>query len=203
MTTLKYILLLIITIIFSMSSCKKEIPVTTDYSGKEIVAIHSDSVLLKDGSSFVIPEDSVSKVFYLTRHAEKDTSIQDNPPLTAAGKMRAEKIAEIFKSTRIDAIYTTLTLRAMYTAEALSNNKAMKILPYDNKSLKDVLAKIAKDNTTNRIFWVGHQNTVPAIVNTLAGKEIFTNIFDDSDYGNLIIVVQYNSGNSDVYKLRY
>jgi len=79
----------------------------------------------------------------------------------------------------------------------------MKILPYDNKALKDVLQTIETSEEFNRIFIVGHSNTIPSIANTLADKEVFNKTFDESDYGNFVIVVINKSGTKQAYALRY
>lgn len=193
------ILLLLVTII----TCKNNEPMITDYTGMEIKEIKADTIFLENGTTIHLPEESISKVFYLVRHAEKDTTIQGDPPLTDIGLERATKLADILKGTRVDQIYSTLTLRTMYTADSLADIKAMKLLPYNNKTLKDVISKIKSDDDANRIFMVGHNNTVPAIANTLVGKDVFTQTFGEDDYGNFVIVVLYNSGETEVYKLRY
>jgi phosphohistidine phosphatase SixA len=103
----------------------------------------------------------------------------------------------------VDAIYSTITMRTMFTVDSLADIKAMKILPYENKTLKDLLETVKNSTDYNRIFIVGHSNTIPSITNTLAGRDIFTKTFDESDYGNFVIVVEKKSGATDVYTLRY
>lgn len=186
-----------------MTSCKdKEVP-KINIDGKTIKEIKANLIYTADGQSVTLNEDSISKIFYLVRHAEKDTSIAGDPPLTEEGINRATTIADIMRGTRVDAIYSTMTLRTMFTVDSLSDIKAMQILPYDNKTLKETLEKVKYDDEYNRIFMVGHSNTIPSITNTLAGRDIFTKIFDESDYGNFIIVVANKSGSTDVFKLRY
>jgi len=91
----------------------------------------------------------------------------------------------------------------MLTVDSLADIKAMKILPYDNKGLKQLLEEIKSSTTNNRVFIVGHSNTIPSIVNTLAGEDIFKNTFAEDEYDNFIMVVAKKSGQSDVYKLKY
>ncbi len=198
-----FLLLIIVLGAISIITCKKETAMTPDYDGKTISMILADSIILQDGTKITLQGDSISKIFYLVRHAEKDTSIKDNPPLTEAGLDRAAKLADILRGTRIDAIYTTMTLRAMFTADSIAVIKAMKMLPYDKHTLRDIIPDLRKDDEVNRILMVGHQNTVPAITNSLADKVIFSTIFDDDDYGNFIVVVILKSGVTAVYKLRY
>lgn len=190
---------LIATMIFS---CKPEVK-TFDINGKMLKAIESNVIITEDSQRMVLNEDSITKIYYLVRHAEKDTAIKDEPPLTSEGLARATKIADIMRGTRVDAIYSTITLRTMFTVDSLADIKAMKILPYENKTLKDLLETVKTSTDYNRIFIVGHSNTIPSITNTLAGRDIFTKTFDESDYGNFVIVVEKKSGAADVYTLRY
>jgi len=186
-----------------MSSCKDKEKQVVNIDGKTIKEIKSNIIHTQDGQNVVLNEDSISKIFYLVRHAEKDTSIAGDPPLSPEGLLRATKLADILRGTRVDAIYSTMTLRTMFTVDSLSDIKAMQILPYDNKTLKETLETVKYDDEYNRIFMVGHSNTIPSITNTLAGRDIFTKIFEESDFGNFVIVVANKSGSTDVYKLRY
>jgi len=183
-------------------SCKPEVK-TLDINGKMLKAIESNVIITEDSQKLLLNEDSISKIYYLVRHAEKDTTIKDEPPLTTEGLSRATKIADIMRGTRVDAIYSTMTLRTMFTVDSLADIKAMNILPYENKTLKDLLETVKTSTDYNRIFIVGHSNTIPSITNTLAGRDIFTKTFDESDYANFVIVVEKKSGATDVYTLRY
>lgn len=192
----------IAVIILLATSCRQDIN-KVSVNGKFIREVYQNTIITRDSQQLVLPEDSIAKVYYLVRHAEKDTSIKDEPPLTAAGLERAARIADILKGTRIDAIYSTMTMRTMLTVDSLADIKAMKILPYDNKGLKQLLEEIKSSTTNNRVFIVGHSNTIPSIVNTLAGEDIFKNTFAEDEYDNFIMVVAKKSGQSDVYKLKY
>jgi phosphohistidine phosphatase SixA len=192
----------IAVIILLATSCKQDIH-KVSVNGKFIREVYQNTIITRDSQQLVLPEDSIVKVYYLVRHAEKDTLIKDEPPLTPAGLERAARIADILKGTRIDAIYSTMTMRTMLTADPLADIKAMKILPYDNKGLKQLLEEIKNSTTNNRVCIVGHSNTIPSIVNTLAGEDIFKNTFAEDEYDNFIMVVAKKSGQSDVYKLKY
>jgi len=41
------------------------------------------------------------------------------------------------------------------------------------------------------------------LANTLAGKDVFTKTFDESDYDNFIIVYEKTNGNKEVLTLKY
>ena len=192
---------IIITTLVAIS-CKPEMK-EVSVNGKFIKEVLQNTIITRDSQQLVLPEDSIAKMYYLVRHAEKDTSVKDEPPLTEAGLERAARIADILKGTRIDAIYSTMTMRTMLTVDSLADIKAMKIKPYDNKGLKQLLEDIKNSKEDNRIMIVGHSNTIPSIANTLAGSDVFKNTFAENEYDNFVIVMTTKSGRSEVYTLKY
>ena len=91
----------------------------------------------------------------------------------------------------------------MFTADSIADIKAMQILPYDNKNLKALIDTLGVHGEYNRVLIVGHSNTIPAITNTLAGRDVFKKAFDENEYDNFVIVVTRKSGIRDVYTLKY
>ncbi len=191
-----------IYLIVAIISCKQSVA-TVDINGKKLKEIKSNIIIAEDGTQVVLQEDSIAKIYYLIRHAEKDTINKENPTLTEVGFQRATKVADLMRGTRVDAIYSTMKLRTLYTVDSLADIKVMSVLPYDNRSLKQTLEEIKMSPDYNRIFMVGHSNTIPSITNTLAGRDVFTRIFDEDEYDNFIILVQKKSGISDVYTMKY
>ena len=186
----------------ALFSCKQEVK-TTSINGLHIKDIKSNVISTEEGEILTLNEDSIAKVFYLVRHAEKDTANKENPILSTEGNLRATKIADIMRGTRVDAIYSTMKLRTLYTVDSLADIKAMSVLPYDNQGLKGLLQTLKESYEFNRIFIVGHSNTIPSITNNLAGKDIFTKAFDEEEYDNFVIVVENKSGTVEAYTLKY
>jgi 2,3-bisphosphoglycerate-dependent phosphoglycerate mutase len=173
------------------------------YDGAYVNAIISDVIKLENSAEIRMDADSVSKIFYLIRHAEKDTTVQNDPPLTEEGLNRGTRLADLLRGTRVDAIYSTMFLRTLYTVDSLADIKAMKVLPYDNKMLKDLIDQLSTDDDVKVVIFVGHSNTIPAMTNTLAGKEVFNQVFSDEDYDNFVVVVHYKNGEKKAYPLRF
>src|SRR6266850_4918337 len=64
--------------------------------------------------------DSTTTIL-LVRHAEKDTKVLgSDPPLNAAGILRAQELARVLADARIDAIYVTPYQRNRQTALPLA-----------------------------------------------------------------------------------
>ncbi|MBK7010543.1 MAG: hypothetical protein IPH36_18900 [Saprospiraceae bacterium] len=88
---LPYIAILMIMVF--IASCADKEP----KSNTKVAFIKKDIVHLEDGSEIKLG-DSLLKVYYLIRHAEKDTQKTD-PILSEAGIKRAERLTEIMRQS--------------------------------------------------------------------------------------------------------
>jgi 2,3-bisphosphoglycerate-dependent phosphoglycerate mutase len=149
-----------------------------------------------------IAQNSIT-TFILLRHAEKATDGTKDPDLTEAGKKRAESLVKLLYHTKINAIYSTNFKRTKNTVAPLAQAHSLSILNYDGSKMEEIDAMLAKFNG-GTIVLSGHSNTTPAIINYLTGHRDEFKTFDDSDYGNLMIVSVIEKGReSKVTWLRY
>lgn len=134
------------------------------------------------------------KTIILIRHAEKETSPsvdQNDPPLSAEGKQRAERVAKRIGKFRPGAIYSTNYKRTRETVELLANRRNKTVETYDASKPKELAAAILASKT-KRVVVVGHSNTIPPLANLLTGKDIFKNL-QDTEY-SVIWVVRIKNG---------
>ena len=132
-------------------------------------------------------EDHSITPIYLIRHAEKDRSDKENkdPELTEKGKQRAERWAEVFGLSKMDAVYSTNYQRTLQTAAPTAVRNGLEIQTYEPNNLNiDSIATIHKGE---RILIVGHSNTTPMLVNRALGEERFEWI-EDTVNGNLFVL---------------
>lgn len=181
-------------------ACKNTRP-SQDVQGQEIARVKGDTVFAKSGQYFVL--DSMKKVYYLIRHAEKDTVPKDNPALTAKGNKRATLLADILRATRVDAIYSTFYTRTLFTVDSLADIKAMSIMPYETKDLRKLIDQIQADDNLKSVVIVGHSNTTPSLANSISSKTVFQKPFDETDYNNFVIVYEKHNGEKDVLSMLY
>lgn len=127
---------------------------------------------------FVCVEASAQTTFILVRHAEKE-NVANDPGLTTQGQDRAQRLADMLQSQKIDGIYSTNFNRTKSTVKPLADSKGLQITTYEKQP--DVAS------LKGTIVICGHSNTIPALANMLLGKEQFKT-FDDSDYGNILII---------------
>lgn len=146
-----------------------------------------------------------STTFIVVRHAEKSLEAVPDPPLSAAGRERAELLARMFGNTRIadhvDAIYVSAPLRNRMTAEPLALRLGItpSIAPQDDA--KRLIRRMLREHSGGRILVIGHIDTIPAIVKALSGRNISP--LADVDYGTIYIVTVPRIGRAATLSLSY
>lgn len=140
--------------------------------------------------------------FILVRHAEKVDDSRD-PHLSPEGLARAERLASMFNRADVDAIYSTDLHRTKETVRMMAESRNLEILFYDYETPEETVDQWLADHRVETIIISGHSNTTPTFANALLGRQYFNGSFDDSDYGNLLIVTISESGESKLLHLRY
>lgn len=136
-------------------------------------------------------------VIYLIRHSEKVENSKD-PELSDKGKLRVENWVKYFDKIQLESFYSTATNRTFSTCSTIAKNKQKEVQTYDYKSFS--INEILTKDRGKSILIVGHSNTIPILINTFLGKEIYPNI-PENEYGNLyIITIQ---GDQITHELKY
>lgn len=137
---------------------------------------------------------SCRQTYYIVRHAEKETvdgastMMKNDPPLTEAGKQRAESLKEILKTKKIGYIFSTNTFRTRSTAEptrAHFNLTTETYQPIPDSAFFSRLRSLKKN-----VLIVGHSNTVDDLVNKLSGQINIPSDLADSAYDNLFVITK-------------
>ena len=137
---------------------------------------------------------------FLVRHAERANDGTNNPSISKDGEKRAQKLAEALSKSGVTAIYSTNYQRTIKSVEPLAkvNNLEVKLyVPMEEEELK----KIIDDNRGGVIVICGHSNTTPWSANFLAGTKLEQ--FNDSDYGNILIVTLWDFGKASLTRVNY
>ncbi len=194
----------IVMVIFVLG-CKMDqtIDSTSSLSGKYIDGIKHYKIHLKDGNSYDMNEKDTRKVYYIMRHAEKDSIPKGNPQLSEVGLERANRLADILSETSVDAIYSTMTTRTLFTVDSLADLKGLTILPYEASNFKNIYNELNQSLDIHRAVIVGHSNTVPVMANHILGKEYFDRSFEENQYDDLIIIVEDNNNQKKLLALKY
>ena len=138
--------------------------------------------------------------YILVRHAEKGSG--GDPELTGEGKDRAERLAGRLRAENIVAVYSTNTNRTMATAAPTATDHGLDIITYDAGDAATFAGTLKTKHAGGAILIVGHSNTVPDLVNALAGTDEYRDI-DEEDYGNLYTVTTGKRGKGKAKVNRY
>jgi 2,3-bisphosphoglycerate-dependent phosphoglycerate mutase len=140
--------------------------------------------------------------FILVRHAEKVMDGSKDPALTEEGNARARRLQLLLDKSSVDAVYTTPYKRTRATVEPLAMAKGVAVSEYEPQK-ESAIDEMLKQHEGKTILVSGHSNTIPEIANWLTGSKEYTD-FDESDYGNLMIVSVLKKGSvTNVTWLRY
>ena len=182
--------------LLTCTSCKTEpAPIVGSY----VSSIDYEGIDFTDGRSIAIAPDD--KIYYLVRHAEKDTMGND-PDLTPIGYDRANELTAIFKSARVDEVYSTMYMRTLMTADSISKSKGLSMKTYDPRSLKEFAERLKNTDNLQRSLIVGHSNTTPELANHIHGKTVLED-FDEKDYDNFIVIIQGENTESQLHQLKF
>jgi phosphohistidine phosphatase SixA len=145
---------------------------------------------------FGICELSAQKtIYYLVRHAEKDTSVagatmmQANPPLSEKGIQRSARLASLLEKENIDYIFSTKYLRTQSTAQPLATLIGKEIQFYEitkGTAFSDSIQQMPFLGKT--LLIIGHSNTIPPLVNALIKSNKYQNL-SDNEYGFIYKVI--------------
>lgn len=138
--------------------------------------------------------------FILVRHAEKAVDGTKDPELSDEGKKRALSLVSLLSKQKIDALYSTKFKRTENTILPLAKSTGLSIQHYDGSKMDEVDNILAKHNGQT-IVMVGHSNTTPIIANYLTSSQL--KIFDDGEYGNVLIVSVIKKGEGKITWIHY
>lgn len=148
-------------------------------------------------------QESKITTFILVRHSEKDlTQSTNDPDLSKEGHARVVKLVELFRNAQIDAVYSTEYKRTRQTVEPLAQPRSLPVMSYQ-PMIKEDVDLMLKKHVGQTVLVSGHSNTIPNLINYLLGEDKYKN-FDDTDYGNVVIVSLTERGkNAKVTWLRF
>jgi broad specificity phosphatase PhoE len=155
--------------------------------------------------AFIGYKSATTTTVVLVRHAEKELVTIDNPPLTAVGEQRAERLAQMFGGVRgvgrVQGLYVTDTRRTQQTAMPLATRLGLNAVVMPAADVKGMAAKVLHEHRGGTALIVAHSNTLPELVQKLTGQTIQP--IADDEYDNVYIVTVPTFGKSSVLRLKY
>ncbi len=152
------------------------------------------------------PPPSASTVVLLVRHAEKASEGGDDPALTPAGQQRAQALLQVAGSAGVSAIYATQYRRTRETAQPLADQLGVPVTVREIRMgaqahAAEVAREILSQHPGKTVLVVEHSNTLPSLIEALAGIRIQP--IPDSEYDRLMVVVVPPSGSARFIQSRY
>lgn len=149
---------------------------------------------------------------FLVRHAEKADVPGSDPPLSEAGRARAEALSRLLQNAGVRAILTSQFLRTQQTAEPLAKRlgvaaaavplgvKTSNPREVTEESVRE-LTKRVEAHAGEAVLIVGHSNSVPDVIRALGGDAIPK--IDESSFDDLFVVTVHGAGRAKVVHLKY
>jgi broad specificity phosphatase PhoE len=148
-------------------------------------------------------EALAQKLVIVVRHAERAdggsmaAGAQTDPPLSAAGEARAQKLAAMLADAGVKAIFTTELKRTQDTARPLAAKLGLTLQTMPARDTAALVERVKRDHAADIVLIVGHSNTVPAIVKAFGGGDVSV---PDTDYDSLFVLAPATGG---VTRIRY
>jgi len=139
-----------------------------------------------------LQEEVAPTTFYVVRHADRDGT---RDALTDAGKLRAEQLATLMKTLRIQAVYSTNTNRTKQTAQPTADSEGKTIRLYGD--LTDEWFETLKSTHAGQaVLIVAHSNTSGEIAKRLGATGDLS--MEEDEFDRLFIVTVWGGKTSSV-----
>ncbi|MCW5981238.1 MAG: histidine phosphatase family protein [Bryobacteraceae bacterium] len=136
----------------------------------------------------------------IVRHAEREAVAGNDPPISAAGRARAELLANMLRDEQFSAVFASELQRTQQTVEPVAARLGIEttIVPANDTAglRKRILAQKGKT-----VLVAGHSNTVPALISALGGPGGIT--IPETEFDRLYILAVPSRGKPMLTSLRY
>ena len=154
---------------------------------------------------FIYRSATTTTVVVLARHAEKDISSIQDPPLSAEGEQRAARLAQMFGcgkgAGKIDAIYVSDARRAQQTAAPLAERLGKKVIVIPAADTKGLVSRVTHEHNGDTVLVIGHSNTVPELIHELGDIDVPP--IGDDEYDTLYVLSIPSFGHASLLRMEY
>lgn len=159
-------------------------------------------IIFFSGELFAQPQTDETTTFILVRHAEKVDKGQD-PSLSSDGYARVNLLTRMISEIQFSAVYSTSFIRTMETARPVAEQNQLEIIHYESENPEAVTKEWLDKHHGESILVAGHSNTIPLFANALLGREHFTEVFEESDYENILIITISANNDRHLLHMKY
>jgi len=159
-------------------------------------------VLIAAGVVYTVYRGAATTVVVLASSGEKDPATIDDPPVSAEGERRAQRLAQMFApgGGRLDALYVSGERRAQQTATPLAELLHLTPTPYDARGSSAVAAALLRSHEGGAVLVIGGAAAMQQILRQLVGAGVGDAAVDP----DLLYIVSVPSfGRPHVLRLKY
>jgi phosphohistidine phosphatase SixA len=161
-------------------------------------------LLIAAGVVYTLYRGAVTTVVVLVSSGESDPATIADPPISAEGERRAQRLAQMFASGapgRLDALYVSGERRAQQTAGPLAELLHLTPTAYDAKEASAVAAALLRGHEGGAVLVIGGTTALQQFLRQLAGAGRAADGAGDPDL--LYIVSVPSFGRPHVLRLKY
>jgi broad specificity phosphatase PhoE len=122
--------------------------------------------------------ERMSTTVIFVRHADTDSSMagpDDDPPLNARGRQRAELLADFLESVdvtgSVNAIYASDKRRTQETAAPLAKRLNLRVEIADHLDTEGFMDRVRREHGGRIVLIVSHSNTIAPLIDELHGSK--------------------------------
>ena len=146
--------------------------------------------------------DTALTTVFVVRHAEKNVVFAGaDPPLSDAGRRRAQVLARVLRDANVKAILSTHFARTRETARPLADSTGDSITVVSQDDPDRLASEVWTHHRGEAVLIVGHSDTVPAIVRSLSGAQVPA--YREGEFDRLYVITRRGSGPAALLRLRY
>ncbi len=156
---------------------------------------------------FLEQKESTTVIF--VRHADTDATMagpDDNPPLNARGRQRAELLAHFLENidvvAGVNAIYASDKRRTQETAAPLAKRLNLDVEIADHLETGGFMEHVLHEHNGEIVLIVSHSNTIAPLIDELHGSKRLP-AFAPDEYDEVYIVITPGYGKVKTLRLQY
>ncbi|MGH8140069.1 MAG: phosphoglycerate mutase family protein [Steroidobacteraceae bacterium] len=154
---------------------------------------------------FTAYHSATTTMVVLALHAEQEPGTIQDPPLSAEGEERAQRLAQMFGRGKgaghLDAIYVSDARRAQQTAAPLAERLGKQPTVLPSADIKGTVSRIMDEHEGGTVLVIGRGSTVPALIRALSGIEVAP--VAEDEYDTLYVVSIPSFGHANVVRMAY
>ena len=130
------------------------------------------ALLIAAGVAYAVYRSAATTVVVLASSGEKEPGTIDDPPISAEGERRAQRLAQMFApggTGRLDALYVSGERRAQQTAAPLAELLHLSPMAYDVKDVPAAATAVLRGHEGGAVLVVGGAAALQQFLRQLAG----------------------------------